>query len=152
MSLYNELFGINEDTPILLGMLGVNKEYFSRFRDVFLCNKGCNIRVYTRTGGENRKDFKDNWDIIKQNPLYIKDYDEEFDNTYAYIDFNIPEKYKETAKKMYIKEPMTIHELFEKECEEMKVDGSPAFHRALKIADRIMNEIDKNGNGGIIRI
>lgn len=52
---------------------------------------------------------------------------------------------------MYIKEPMTVHELFEKECEEMKVDGSPAFFRALKIADRIMNEIDK-GNGGIIRI
>ena len=103
-------------------------------------------------GGENRKDFKENWVIIKRNPLYIKDFDDEFDETYAYIDFNIPEKYKETAKKMYIKEPLTVHELFEKECEEMKIEGSPAFHRALKIADRIMNEIDKNGNGGIIRI
>lgn len=61
MSLYNELFGMNEDTPILLGMLGVNKEYFCRFRDVFLCNGGRNIRVYTRSGGQNRKNFKDNW-------------------------------------------------------------------------------------------
>lgn len=40
MSLYNKLFGTNEDTPILLGMIGVNKDYFARFRDVFLCNDG----------------------------------------------------------------------------------------------------------------
>ena len=98
MSLYNELFGMNEDTPILLGMLGVNKEYFCRFRDVFLCNGGRNIRVYTRSGGQNRKDFKDNWNTIRHNKLYAGDYDDGFDETYAYIEFNIPDKYKETAK------------------------------------------------------
>ena len=148
MSLYNQLFSTNEDTPILLGMISVNKDYFARFRDVFLCNNGENIRVYTRTGGKNRKDYEDNWNKIRKNSLYVRDYDDGFDETYAYIEFNIPERYKKTAKMMYKGEPITVHEKFEKECKEMAIPGTDAYKRAEIIAEQLMKVFDE-GNGGI---
>ena len=148
MSLYNRLFGTNEDTSILLGRNGVNKDYFARFRDVFLCNDGKNIRVYTRTGGENRKDYEDNWNKIRRNPLYAGDYDDGFDETYAYIEFNIPDRYKKTAKKMFRGEPITVHEKFKKECEEMENPESDAYKRAEKIAEKLMKAFEE-GKGGI---
>lgn len=149
MSLYNKLFGTNEDTPILLGMIGVNKEYFARFRDVFLCNDGKNIRIYTRTGGANRVEHQENWNKIRNNSLYVRDYDDEFDDTYAYIEFNIPDRYKKTALKIYKGEPISANEKFKKECEEMSIPGTPAYNRAKEIADTIMQQLDKNDNGGI---
>ena len=149
MSLYNQLFGTNEDAPALLGMLGVNKEFFDRFRDVFLCNDGNSIKVYTRTGGENREEHQKSWEKIRNHNLYIRDYDDDFDETYAYIEFNIPEKYKKTAKKMFRGEPITINEKFKKECEEMFVPGSDAYKRAEKIAEQIMGAIDNKNDGGI---
>ncbi len=60
MSLYNDLFGINEEAPILLGMIGVNKKYFDRFRDVELIKDGTIIRVFTRLGGGNREGYEKN--------------------------------------------------------------------------------------------
>lgn len=51
MSIYNTMFGTNEDAAALLGMIEVNKEYFARFRDVELTNSGNTIRVFTRLGG-----------------------------------------------------------------------------------------------------
>ena len=150
MSLYNELFGINEEAPILLGMIGVNKQYFDRFRDIFLCRNGDCIIVFTRTGGNNRKDYEENWNKIRQNSLYIVDYDDGLDETYAYIEFNIPEKYKETAKKMYKNEPVLVGQKFKKEIEEMKTPGSDASKRAEKMANWIMRQIEENDSGGVI--
>lgn len=152
MSLYNQLFGTNEDTPILLGMLGVNKDFFYRFRDIFLCNDGNSIKVYTRTGGGNRKEYKENWKEIRNHNLYIKDYDDDFDETYAYIEFNIPEKYKKTAKKMFKGEPITVEEQFKKECKEMSIPGTDAYKRAEKIAEQIINSLDDKGGIHIIKL
>lgn len=146
MSLYNTLFGVNEDLPVFLGMLGVNTEYFSRFRDVELTKGGTVIRVFTRTGGENREDYQDNWNKIRKNSLYIKDYDDDFDNTYAYIEFNIPDKYKETAIKMFKKEPISFKEKFDKELEEMTIPGTDAYKRAEMIADKIVKGLENNSN------
>ena len=145
MSLYNTLFGINEDMPFLLGMLGTNTEYFSRFRDVELINDGTIIRVFTRTGGGNRKYYQDNWNKIRENPLYLKDYDDDFDNTYAYIEFDIPKKYKSTAKKMFKGEPIPFEQKFNKELEEMNKPETEAYKKANNIANKILGAID-NGN------
>lgn len=152
MSLYYNLFGVNEDTPILLGMIGVNIKYFARFRDVFLCNGGKNIRVYTRSGGQNREVFKDNWKTIIHNPLYAGDYDDGFDDTYAYIEFNIPEKYKDTAKKMFKEEPINVGEKFKNECKEMQKIGTPAYNRANEIAKKIMDKLENSKDGDILTI
>lgn len=147
MSLYNKLFDENKDTNILLGMIGVNKEYFERFRDIDLIEKGEKIKVITRTGGPvNRNAYKSVHEKLRKHDLYIKDYDDEFDITYAHIEFNIPEKYKSTAKKMYVEEPPSIKEKFEKEINEMNVPGTEAFKRAEKIMNEIIEQFDKNND------
>lgn len=152
MSLYNSLFGTNEDTPVLLGMIGVNKEYFDRFRDVDLIENGTKIRVFTRLGGGNRKEYKETWKKIQNHELYIRDYDDDFDYTYAYIEYNIPEKFKETAKKMFKGEPISFKDKFEKELDEMDLEGTEANERAKKIAEKFMKAIETDNNIHIIEI
>lgn len=146
MSLYNMLFGTNEEAPVLLGMLSVNKEYFSRFRDVELIEAGTKIRVFTRLGGGNREEHRENWEKIRKHEMYIKDYDDEFDTTYAYIEFSIPEQYKETAKKMFKEEPVSFQKKFEKELREMQIPGTKAYDKMGEVAKQIVDGMEQ-GNG-----
>lgn len=149
MSLYNALFGENEEASVLLGMLGVNKEYFTRFRDVDLIDDGEKIQVFTRLGGGNREGYAATWNKIKTHELYIKDYDDDFDCTYAYIEFNIPSEFKETAKKMFKDEPVSFSDKFNKKIEEMGEEGTEASKKATEIANKIVetiNNIDKDNN------
>ena len=146
MSLYNMLFGENEDTPVLLGMLKTNKAFFARFRDIYLCNEGKTIRVYTRLGGGNRRDYKKEWKEIRKHPYYIKDFDDSFDETYAYVDFKVPQDFEYTAKKMFKEEPIFVGDRFNKEVEEMSVEDSAASQRAEEIAKMIMGAIESGNN------
>ena len=98
MSLYNSLFGVNKESDVLLGMIGLNMEFFARFRDIELIENGTIIRVFTRLGGGNREFYENVWEDIENHELYIRDYDDDFDCTYAYIEFSVPNKYLETAK------------------------------------------------------
>ena len=145
MSLYNMLFGTNEDAPALLGMIEVNKEYFDRFRDVELTQEGKVMRVFTRLGGGNRVNHKETWKKIRNHKLYIKDYDDSFDETYAYIEFRVPEKFLETTKKMFKGEPESFETKFKKEIEDMDKPGTKASENAEKIANIITNAME-NGN------
>ena len=147
MSLYNALFGENEEAPVLLGMLGVNKEYFNRYRDVELIENGTKIRVFTRLGGGNRPDYNETWNKIRSHQLYIKDYDDDFDCTYAYIEYNIPEQFKETASKMFKGEPVSFSDKFNKELEEMNKPGTKAYETAEMIAGKICKTIEDVENG-----
>lgn len=148
MSLYNMLFGTNEDTPVLLGIIEVNKEYFTRFRDIELTKAGEVIRVFTRIGGEYRKVYKETWQKIRNHKLYIKDYDDSFDETYAYIEFSVPERFIETTRKMFKGEPESFENRFKKELEDMNKPGTKASENAEKIANIITNAIE-NGNNFI---
>lgn len=149
MSLYNRLFGMNKDFAPLLGMIGVNMEYFERFRDIELINNGTIIRVFTRLGGGNRTDYQENWKKIRSHPLYIKDYDDGFDETYAYIEFNIPEEYKYTARKMFKEEPTSFQEKFENELNNMGKPGTESYDRAKEIANELIDAIENNDGNGI---
>ena len=91
----------------------------------------------------------ENWEQIRKHELYIKDYDDEFDNTYAYIEFKVPDKYKETAKHMFKGEPISFEDKFNKELEDMNKPGTEAYERAEIIANKIVNAID-SGNNTII--
>lgn len=154
MSLYNVLFQENEDAMALLGMIGCTRDMFQRYRDVNLHNKGTIIRVTTRLGGPNRVDYKQVFENIKRNEKYIKDYDDEFDNTYCYIDFKVPEKYAKTCKMMApeVEQP-TVGQMFHDEIEASKIPGSPAAQRMDMLADQIIraitNEESDDNNGGI---
>lgn len=153
MSLYNQLFKENEDANVLLGVLNLNKGIFERYRDVYLNKEGTEITVYTRCGGENRTEFERVFEIMKRHPNYISNWDDKGDNTYAYIKFGVPEKYKELCKKIAPKEdPLTISEKMDRQIKEMMIPGTPEYNKAKEIGERICKitkEIDKkNSNGG----
>ena len=157
MSLYNTLFGENSEAHVLLGMIGVNTEYYNRYRDVELIHDGTKIRVMTRLGGGNRGDYQETWDKIRRHELYLGDYDDGFDETYAYIEYKIPEQFKETAKKMFKGEPVSFSDKFNKELEEMNKEGTIAHKRAQELAKKFEEAInnaqnDDNGNIHIIKI
>lgn len=152
MSLYNTLFGVNEEMPVLLGIIGVNMEYFQRFRDVEITNGGVTIRVFTRLGGGNREYYKETWKKIRSHELYATDYDDSYDNTYAYIEYKIPEKYKKTVLKMYKGEPISFKEKFEKELREMEIPGTDAYKRSLEISKKFISSLESNNDNGDIKI
>ena len=142
MSLYSRLFGENKEAHVLLGFVGLNKGIFMRYRDVYLNKKGTKVIVISRTGGDNRKDYRQSFINIRKNPNYIRDYDDEFDKTYCYFEFKVPDEFKYTAMQMAPKEDrISVGDMFKKEVEDAKVPGSPAAKRQEEIADLIMEAI-----------
>ena len=146
MSLYNKLFGENEDAVALLGMLSLTREAFGRYRDVYLNKEGTKIIVVTRVGGSNIKDYQEVYSNMRNHPNWITDYDDGFDSTYAYFEFTVPAKYEHTCKVMAPKEDrLSVGDMFKKEVEEAEIEGSAASKRMEEIAEYIMSQID-NGN------
>jgi hypothetical protein len=108
-----------------------NNIYLSgRFRDIYLNEDGTKIILYTRNGGGNRGSYHYIFDIFRKHPNYIRDYDDDFDSTYAYIDFKVPEEFKDITKGMATGEkPETIHQKFEKTIDEMKNMSKEEFEK-----------------------
>ena len=111
--MYNALFGYNELANKLLEILDLSKEDFGRFRDCYLSEDKKRIIVYTRCGGGNREYYQEIFDKMEQHPLYLTDYDDDFDSTYASIEFKLPDKYISTFEKMEV-DTMTGEEKFKK--------------------------------------
>jgi len=83
------LHGVNPSTDQILSVLGLSKNDFGRFRDVYI--RDDYIVVHTRNGGGNRDDYRDVFDVISDHPWYEYDEDCDFDSTYADIYFKMPE-------------------------------------------------------------
>ena len=92
MSLYNKLFGENENAMALLGMIELTRNDFQRYRDTYLNKSATIITVVARIGGKYRIIYKDIFNNVRENKWYIKDFDDNYDNTYTYIQFKVPEK------------------------------------------------------------
>jgi len=92
MSLYNLINGVNPATFFILPMLGRHPSEFPRFRDCFV--EGDNILVLTRTGGGNREEYIEENQLIREIEGFVDDYDADFDNTYAFWVFRVPERWK----------------------------------------------------------
>lgn len=149
MSFYNFLMSENPDYAILLGTLGLNKNSFGRYRDVYLNADGSVIIVYTRLGGPNRKDYKQFITNLRKHPNYMKDYDDDYDDTYAYFEFSVPEKYEKTCKSMSTgKDPELVSEKFKEHIKRMDIPGTPEHKKMEEIANMIMNTME-NDEGNI---
>lgn len=147
MSLYNKLFGENENAMALLGMIELTRNDFQRYRDTYLNKSATIITVVARIGGDNRKSHRQVFTNVRKNKWYIRDFDDNFDNTYTYIQFKVPEKYQYTCKKIAPKqEELTVGGKFKKEIKEAQIPGTEASKRADKIAEYIMNEIEKGNH------
>jgi hypothetical protein len=97
MSLYNALFGVNPFAELLLATLKLSPDAVGRFRDVHLTEDGKRIVVFTRNGGGNREEYQDVIAQLQAHPLYVRDWDDDFDCTYASFEFKVPEEHKDFA-------------------------------------------------------
>lgn len=149
MSLYNTLFGENPDAAVLIGFLGLNKEVFGRYRNIYLNSKGDKIIVYTRCGGLNRKEYSRVFEMMKKHPNYLRDYDDKNDNTYAYIEFSIPDRYKHAAQRIKPdKDPLTVWEQFQDHIKKSNENPfGPEAEIDKKIAEKILKAIENPNNG-----
>ena len=112
MNLYQWVNGINPATFHFLPMLGNHPDMYPRFRDCFIVEYKFQIIdgmpfmrpveggrkdlifILTRTGGGNREDYQEQIDWMRSLPGFIEDYDEEFDSTFAFFVYKIPEKWQ----------------------------------------------------------
>jgi len=105
--------GVNQATFYILPMLGKNPDQYPRFRDCWagkannsdtevdqfgIPKKENNIKepfitIYTRTGGGNREGYDKENDEMTKMPEYVSDYDDDFDCTFAYWIFKVPERF-----------------------------------------------------------
>lgn len=93
MSLYNAIFGFNPACLFFMPILGKKQEEYPRFRDCFLSDDGKRIVIYTRVGGGNRGcGFGE--EALYDDPNFVETYDDEYDSTYGFYEFNPPEKWK----------------------------------------------------------
>ena len=146
MSLYNTLFDKNPLTPLLLKILDIDQpdgKYESgRFRDIYLNAEGTKIILLTRNGGGNREDyFPKN---ISGHPNYLMDYDDNFDSTYCYIEFSVPEKFQEALEKLAPgKEPEKLRDKFERTIKDLEQNkATPEAKKTEKIMTEVLRKIE----------
>jgi len=114
-----------------------------RFRDIYFQNEEGSepkIILYTRNGGGNREWYQYVFDLLEKHPLYIADYDDDFDCTYAYIEFKAPEsivKFFEGAKTGKLP---NVSEKFKAEIEAME-NGKEPNKQLMEIIEKIANEL-----------
>ncbi len=148
-----------------------------RFRDIFLTRneEGKDIVIlYTRNGAGNREcwDLEGcpgygvgdpsvhdegclvfvNWKLT-QHPLYIRDYDDDFDGTYAYFEFRIPSVLEE-ALDMLIEEqggePKSVEEAFKDFVSELK-EGKHEDHPGVIALTKGLSRLFE-GKGGVMEV
>lgn len=103
MSLYNMVFGENEQTDAILATLGLTRESFGRFRDVFVAEG--KICVYARCGGGNRADYPEVFKLAYRHPDFDSERDDDFDCTYCTFRFNFPKAFEAELRAIDSGEP-----------------------------------------------
>ena len=144
-----------------------------RFRDIYLSGDGTKIILYTRNGARNREcweeegcpgwgssDYKDpskhdpeclvyvNWKLT-QHPLYVKDYDDGFDPTYAYFEFRVPDVLEPVLDRIMRDQggpPKNVTEKFNEVVAEMKsmtreqLESDPRFRPLANLMKTILED------------
>lgn len=153
MSLFNQLFGTNEMAPILLTALGKSMGDFGRFRDAFINPEGTVITVFTRCGGGNRADYTEVFDEMRNHPNYLRDYDDDFDSTYASIEFEVPEAAKEALQKLAAEKGTSVKpmEPFRQLIQDLETGkDTPETKHAVEVGKKIIGSVEqafKSGDG-----
>jgi hypothetical protein len=151
MSLYNSLFGVNNAAPILLKIIGKTDGDFGRFRDAYLNESGDKIIVYTRCGGGNRESYQHVFDEMAKHPNYINNYDDDFDCTYAYFEFSVPDDFKDELKIMSgaIGQKQSPSEKFQQLIGDLESGkNNEQTEKAMQVGEKIFGEINKSMDDG----
>lgn len=125
-----------------------------RFRNININKDGTKIILYTRNGGGNRESYFYVFDILKHHPNYITDYDDDFDSTYAYIEFSVPKEYQEEIRALSTgEEPKKIGEAFQELFKNMELKkNTEDVSRALNVGKKILEKIETTEKNTIISI
>ena len=116
-------------------------KYFptGRFRDIFFerdeSGKG-NIILYTRNGGGNRDAYEWVFTLLEEHPLYLSDWDDDFDSTYAYIKFSAPKEIEEFFEGVEAGKFERVSERFQREIQEME-EGKEPTAQLMQVIGRI---------------
>jgi len=109
--------------------MGIDVETFPRFRDCYLSKDLDKAFIYARTGGMNREEYLEDIQLVRDHHLFVKDYDDEFDNTFMYFEFKFPTEMKdqiqddiEKIKKEAIKDAKEEIKYIEENIKEIKKD------------------------------
>lgn len=142
------LHGVNQASGLLLAMLGLNQDQCGRFRDCYLNESGDRILVYTRNGGGNRETYMPDF---SGHPLFVKDYDDDFDCTYATLEFKVPDEFKEVCKELADKtDTRTGADKFKATLEALQSGKETAStKKALEVGKQIFGAIESNTDGTI---
>jgi len=160
MSLYNALFGTNPFAGMLLKLYELETEKYptGRFRDIYVKKEKDKFIVvlYTRNGGGNREYYEEVFEALSKHPNYFQDYDDDFDSTYASIEFSVPKEKIEIIEHIQSitgsKEPM---EKFKEMLDNMQKGNTedPTVKNALEVGKQIFGKIEekikKNESGKI---
>lgn len=163
MSMYNQVVGVHPFAKLIIVMMGVGLDEYplGRVRDAYLKKYDDELRVlvFTRNGGGNREDYQEVFEALKKHPNYIRDYDDNFDTTYATIEFSVPEQFKEQFEEMYEVAPEERGMVFFRRVVENL--GNPEakddvyVKRCMEFGKKIFDVLEKKmagGESGIIEV
>ena len=154
-NMYNIMHGVNELAPLLKKILDLDqpegKYETGRFRDISLNKDASKIILFTRNGGGNREQYQPIMDELAKHPNYLTDYDDDYDSTYAHIEFSVPSEYAEQVKKLAPgAKPKTLKEKsddvlnkMDKMSKEELEEKFPAVTNVLKDISKTLGEIEK---------
>ena len=93
--MYGAICNINPDAKMILNLIGIDPKFLleeARLRDVYLSKDKTRVVIFTRIGGNNRSYHFPAITKLRNFKGYITDYDDEFDNTYASFEYQIPQE------------------------------------------------------------
>lgn len=146
--MYNTLFGANNMIKVCLELAGIEDlSRVERLRDAIVINEGDEyyIEVLTRTGGANRESYPNTY--LKGNKQYIKDFDDDYDNTYAHYVFKSDEDSHDLARYVFenqSRKSLDLRTMFENELKQMEIPGTDAYKRAKQMARGIQRLAEKS--------
>ena len=91
--MYEMTCNINPDARMVLDLIGMDPEFLleeCRLRDIYLSKDRTRVVIFTRIGGGNRENYTPAITKLRNYKGYVTDYDDDFDNTYASFEYNIP--------------------------------------------------------------
>lgn len=170
MSLYNMLCGQHPLLPVFVIITKVGQSDLPRLRDAYITADATKIVFFARMGGGNREAYKEALDAIKKHPLYVRDFDDDYDNTYCHIEFNVPGDpdsqgaMKLAVEKFGSEKPMDRFQRLMKLMQEHEPGTAPTpeVANAMRVGEAIISQVTSlpaghrgevsNEHGGVVLV
>ena len=142
--LYGMLFEENKEFGVLLGVLGLTKKQIGRYRDIFVTEDKQKIILFTRLGSTAQEEYAENIKFLRNHKNYLRDYPDDFDDTYVYYEFSIPEERKLICESMGGQKILSVTEKVDREIELLESGDEKAMERAKKVMEGVAFAVAEN--------